>query len=277
MSKIRGALLIAATTVLAASISAAGAVRAQPGPGQDPHYFLITVESSGEYKADYGNERLEPGQSTSFGVDGTESGSWSWKIRSVGRSVGNGPLLSSAAEFKGQASHDAQIISYTIQMGELGEDYPCANSGAWRREIISYHMPPGASGPPAGARPRWISSPDTSVEYQRGGFAVSYPSRYGLVQHCYHGLPPSLQLYSLILPSETPVSNGAFNPRSDRSFSGSWSDSVNGIEPGGAQDHVDTGSVELEISVKSVSERKARKKRDKYRDPDPQDGLYTPH
>ena len=43
----------------------------------------------------------------------------------------------------------------------------------------------------------------------------------------------------------------------------------------GPQEHLDTGSAELEITVKSVSERKARKKRDEYRDPDPQDGIYT--
>jgi hypothetical protein len=60
----------------------------------------MTAKASGEYTADYGDERLEPGVTTSFGVDGYETGSWSWKIRAAGRSVGNGPLKSAAAEFK---------------------------------------------------------------------------------------------------------------------------------------------------------------------------------
>jgi len=128
--KTRGALLLTAATTLAASIVAASAAGAAGGPGQDTHYFLMTATSSGEYTADYGDERLEPGQNTSFGVDGYETGSWSWRIRAVGRSVGNGPLRSAAAEFRGIAYHSAEIISYTIQMGELDEDKLCDGEDA---------------------------------------------------------------------------------------------------------------------------------------------------
>jgi hypothetical protein len=164
------------------------------------------------------------------------------------------------------------MISYLILMSVLGEDDLCIDS-AWRMGLISYFLPHGASGPFSGTSPRWISSRDTSIQFGQGGFEVSYPSQYNLVQHCYHGLPPALHLYSFVLPTETPVPNGQFNPRSDRHFNGSWQDSVSVVEGAkGPQEHLGTGSAELEITVKSVSERKARKKRDEYRDPDPQDG-----
>ncbi len=271
----RRALLLTAIVVLGALVVAGEAYGAGNGPGQDAHFFLMTAEASGEYTADYGDERLEPGLTTSFGVDGYETGSWSWQIRAVGRAIGNGPLKSAAAEFKGSSSHDVDIISYLVLMSVLSEDHLCVDS-AVRRELISYSLPFGASGPFPGTSPQWISSPDTSIQFRQGGFEVGYPSNYNLVQHCYHGLPPALQLYSLILPSETPVPNGTFNPRSDRHFKGSWQDSVSVTEAvGGPSEHLDTGSTELEITVKSVSERKAKKKRDKYRDPDPQDGIYT--
>lgn len=157
-------------------------------------------------------------------------------------------------------------------MGELDEDKLCDGEDAPPSVSVTsfnLHVP---GGPRAS---KWISSPDTSIEYRAGGFAVGYPSQYNLVEHCYHGLPRGLQLYSLILPTETPVPPGAFNPRSDRSFSDSWEDAVSEVEGAkGPQEHLDTGSAELEVTVKAISERKATRKRDKYRDPDPQDGIY---
>lgn len=264
----RMALAVALT---AAGITSPSAAEAASGPGPDAHYFLMKATASGEYTADYGDERLEPGQTTASGVDGAESGSWSWKIRAVGRSLGNGPLRSAAAEFKGSATHSAEIISYGIQMGELGETQLCDGEDAPPSETFSYHEGFRGERP----RPRWISSPSTAIQYRSGGFAVGYPGYYGLVKYCFHGLPPGLTLYSFVLPTETPVPRGAFEPRSDRSFSGSWSDSVNELDDSdGSAVHSETGSSELEITVKSVSERKATKKRDKYRDPDPHDGIY---
>lgn len=273
-SSMGGGASWAVALTFAASIAPASAAGAGNAPGQDAHYFLMKVKATGEYTADFGNERLVPGQTTASGVDGVETGSWRWRIRAVGRSVGDGPLRSAAAEFKGYATHSAEIISYGIQMGQLGETQLCDGENA----PPSYSVTSFGKELAGVGAPHWISSPDIAIRYGSGGFAVGYPSQYNLVDYCFHGLPPGLSLYSFILPTETPVPRGEFEPRSDRSFSDSWSDSVNELDDAdGSAVHSETGSSELEITVKSVSERKAKKKRDKYRELNPQDGIYHYH
>jgi hypothetical protein len=269
----RGALSLATALTLAASIGPAAAGAAD-GPGQDGHYFLMTASSSGNYKADYGNDRFEPGQNTAFGVDGTETGKWSWHIRAVGRSVGNGPIRSAAAQFRGKATHAANLISWTIQKAgtERGESKLCQGEDAAPRKTLSRSERFGRGDIGPG---QWISGAGSSIQYRSGGFAVSYPLSRDLVEHCYHGLPLGLQLYSSIRPSQTPVPRGDFNPRSDRSYSNSWGDSVNEVEgAGGPQEHKDTASVEFTIDIKSVSESKAKRKRAKYSQKRPGDALY---
>jgi hypothetical protein len=224
----------------------------------------MTVSSSGSYTADYGDERLEPGQNTSFGTDGAENGEWQWKIQAVGRSIGNGPVYSAAARMKAYAEHSSDIVSYTIQMGNLHEDRICDDLP--RYSYVSQPFPDfGDAAPPPLVR--WVGSPDIKVQYRPGsdGFAIGWPSEYDVTSaHCLHSLPASLDLFHLILPSDAPVPRGAFNPSSDRSYDETWTDSISIPQPQHGE-HSETGSSELSISVRSVSERKATRKRDKFR------------
>lgn len=269
--RIRGGVSLAAALTMAVSVAPASTAGA-PGPGQDAHYFRMKAKASGEYSADFANDRLMPGQTTASGVDGVETGSWSWSIRAVGRSVGDGPLRSAAAEFRGIGKHSAEIISYGIQMGQLSETQLCEGvNEPPSHSVTSWEREPSGVGPA-----NWIYSPNTAIRYGSGGFAVGYPPHFSLVGYCFHGIPPGLSLHSFIVPTDTPVPRGGFEPRSDRSFSASWSDSVNDIDyADGSAVHTETGSSELKITVKAISKRKATKKRDKYRDPDPRDGIYN--
>lgn len=254
--RISGRIAVVATAVACAGSPAAAAAR---GPGDDAHYFQFTVASSGSYTADYGDERLQPGQTTSFGVDGFETGSWTWKMRGVGRSVGNGALKSAAVEFKGSASHEADIISYTIQMGNLGEDHLCGAPGSPPQS--TYTRAPGT---PLDSPPAWLHFKYTEVEFRDGGMSIDVPGIYGLVSYCFHGMPP-IALYDGIEPGDADIPRGAFNPRSDRSFDRTWSDSVNEAHGDTPSKHTESASSELQVTARAISGEKARKKRDEYR------------
>jgi hypothetical protein len=263
---------LAAAGAAAGSIATANAAGAPRGPGQDAHYFLLTATSRGEYKVDYGRD-LQPGLTTAAGVDGTTTGSWSWQIRAVGRSVGNGPLRSAAAEFKGSATFTSNLFSYTVQMGEQDIDPLCEGKAPGR---IFTRQSPSRSG---STRPQWISRrrSSTSIDYRSGGFEITYP--YALsptAYHCFHGVPEGLTLHTTTDPADTPVPRGAFNPRSDRSFSKSWSNPLVNRSREEHGDHSESGSIRLSVTVKSVSEAKARRMGDSYRKRDPKPGVYRP-
>lgn len=75
--------------MLAALASLAAPASAQ---ATDDKHFQVTLISSGNYSADYFDDRLTPGLTTSIGVDGEESRSWRWEMRALGRSPERGRL-----------------------------------------------------------------------------------------------------------------------------------------------------------------------------------------
>lgn len=269
----KAAVSLAATVAIIAAISPGSALGAQ-GRGEDTHYFLMSATSSGKYAVDYGNDRNQPGLTTAAGVDGTETGSWSLKIRAVGRSVGGDPLRTAAAQVKGSISRTAELYSYTVQMGELDEDPLCEGEDAV--PPVKYSHP---RKPKPGSGPEWIPSRETQISFGGRGFALDYPT--GLspqLDYCFHAFPigndGEPMLHTHINQDELPVPRGAFNPRSDRSFSGSWSDDPVDRPRDQHGDHSEKASTSLQIRVRAVSEKKATKKRDKYREEDPDPGIY---
>lgn len=254
------------------------ATQASAATGQDARYFLTTATASGQWKADYGEERLRPGQTTASGVDGSESGSWRWTMRAVGRAVGDGPIQSAAAEFKGVARHSADIVFYSIQAGHLDEDRQCEGDDVPPRRITTS----SDRRRPARVRGDFVTDPESAVSFRRTGFEVEYPFRYDLLYPCFHGPPravgnedETISFVGPVSPEEANVARGAFNPRFDRSFSNTWRDSVELTHGSSNDEHAESASSTFTIAVEAVSERKARRLRDKYRKGDPRAALMV--
>jgi hypothetical protein len=215
------------------------------------HFFEISVLSQGKLEADYGKE-LQPGLSTAAGIDGFERLSWKWEVRATALSVGGSATLrTSAALFRAKVHTSADVFSYTVQMGVPDVDQLCDG-----RQDLSTDG--------------FVQRPGTRITlHGRGtlltpGFTVRRPFTEGQFpdRACMH---PSgedgLRYYDSGFG--LPVARGAFNPRSDRHFSKTYSsDASHPVAPRG--DHSAAASSTVTITVRAVSERRFQKATRKY-------------
>jgi hypothetical protein len=235
-----------ATLAVGLTAPAAGA------PVQTLRFFKIKAVSTGSYVADYGRERLDPGQTTAAGVDGKESARWRWEVQTTARSVNGGPLHSGfeIARFKANLNHN--IISYGIQMGQLGEDQLCERR---RFNTKSDVHPPGRPNP----RGDWIPR-GAPVAVTHGG--VSVDSSFD-IPTCFHGYSGhGLKFVEGSGERQAPILRGAFNPVSDRAYSRTYTDTArvgrsHSGDPNAA--HTFEGQSQLTVEIKRIPERRARR------------------
>lgn len=142
MSLRRAPVGVAILVILAALTSVAAGAPAQAAGDQ---YFQITLTSSGNYRANYLDDRLTPGVTTLAGVDGQESRSWRWELRALGRRSGRGEIDLTRAVYRASTRGEGDLVNFTIQMGVLGESpLGCPNDEirrTWDRQGVG--PPPG--------------------------------------------------------------------------------------------------------------------------------------
>jgi hypothetical protein len=232
---------------------------AAPAAGSQPvfRYFKVKVVSSGSYVADYGRDRFEPGLTTAAGVDGKESASWRWEVQTIARSVNGGPLQSGAEIVRLTANLSHKLVSYTVQMGELGESRLCNKQRFNTKSDID---PPGRPAP----RGDWIPR---SAPVSVSSVGVSSTSSFGLPT-CLHGYSGhGLKFVDGSGAKQAPVPRGAFNPLFDRRFSRSYSDTAQlGLSHSGDPNsaHTFAGQSHLTVKIKALSERAAKRKNRRY-------------
>ena len=73
----------------------AALVVAAPSSGAQPKvlYYEVDFAGSGSYVVDYSKDRLRKGLTSAIGVDGQESHTWSWEIRSLAKRIGQKPAV----------------------------------------------------------------------------------------------------------------------------------------------------------------------------------------
>ncbi|MDQ2940091.1 MAG: hypothetical protein M3R23_06135 [Actinomycetota bacterium] len=246
-----------------AALAATVALVPTTASGQpDVHYFKLRIVSSGSVATDYGEDRLKPGVTTASGVDGKESLSWSWEIQSVGKSVGSGPLVSTAGIVRAREDHSQSLINYFIGMGDLFESSLCTPV---KNETLSTDDNRGREPTP---RPDWIRQRDP-VRVSGGALRVGT----GLIQFagCLHSFSEhGLDFIDGASGDDARVPRGAFNPRFDRSFNDTYASSVNlgreheTSDPNSA--HTFVGNSQLKVKIKAVGEEQYRKRGRGYHD-----------
>ena len=232
-------------------------------PGGDTHHFTMRVIGSGSASADFGEDRKQPGLTTASGVDGKESASWRWEVRAVAWSVGAGPLVTRAHVERARGVLTASVLSYGIQMGVLGEELLCQD-----RQGTTTFLSDDGRGRAARKSGSGEFVHDGFVRIREGGLDVDSPELSPF--SCFHGSPEfghGLQFVSRTRQDETPVPRGAFNPRFDRSYSETYTDSASedrshSGDPNSA--HTFAGNSKVELQIKAISERRFDRLLNKY-------------
>lgn len=167
-----------AILITLASLAAATSAQAA-----DDEYFQITLTSSGNYSADYFDDRLAPGLTTSAGVDGRESRSWRWELRALGRRPGGGDVTLTRAVYRASTRYESDLVDFSILMGTLRETPLGCPSDDIRRTWDGR----GAGPPPGGALVRYGRSGVTLIQDRQFVFFFA-PFAFGDSVTCgYHG------------------------------------------------------------------------------------------
>lgn len=257
----RAASLVPATGVAFFLLLAFALDRATAAPGGDTHHFMMRVIGSGSASADFGEDRKQPGLITASGVDGKESASWRWEVRAVARSVGAGPLVTRAHVERARGVLTASVLSYGIQMGKLGE-YPLCED---RQGTTTFLSDDGRGRPARRSGPGEFIH-DGFIGIREGGLSVDSPELSSL--SCFHSDGHGLDLVERSRPGETRVPRGAFNPRFDRSYSETYTDSASldrshsSGDPNSA--HTFAGNSKVELQIEAISERRFNRLVKKY-------------
>ncbi len=236
--------------------------------GGDVHYFKARVVGTGSAAADYGEDRKQPGLTTAAGVDGQESTQWRWEVRAAAKSVGSGPLVTRATAGRERAVLQASTISYSIQMGVLSEDPLCNADLQGVSPGTTTFVTNDGRGRKASkfGRGEYIQGSDLRIS--GGQLTASSPSNQ-FSHTCLHGAPYGHGLHFFDSTSnDARVRRGAFNPRSDRSYSHTYSpppvnlDRSHSGDPNGA--HTFQAQSQLVLQIKAISEHKFDKLVHKY-------------
>jgi hypothetical protein len=252
--------------IFTGAIAALGVVAspAAAGAGDDVHYFEVNVVGSGSATADFGMDGQNPNLITGSGVDGEESVRWRWQVLAVATSVGNGPLVARAETARERAVLSVSLVSWGVQNGEYGETPLCQNLQGKTRFVSSNGQ---------GFRPTRFSRGEymresTSVSVHAGGFFVDSPSFASnfVCFHSYHG--HGLKFVDHAEGLQAPVPRGEFNPRFDRFYEQTYQDPAHvgrehsSSDPNSA--HTYNGESELRVVIRAVSERRYRRRGNRY-------------
>jgi hypothetical protein len=259
----RSRVLVAATSVmfLASVIFALGSAAAEPGG--DAHYFTARVVGTGSTMADFGEERKQPySRAADSGVDGKESLSWRWEVQAVAKSVGAGPLITRAHVERARAVLAVSVVSWGIQNFVLTETPVCADRQGATTVVSNDGR--GWAARKAGFGEYVHGQGDFRVA--NGGLGVRGP-RLVTPMACFHGSPHDLGLVWGTGSDEARVPRGAFNPRSDRSYRKTYTDSdskdrSHGGDPNSA--HTFTGNSKVELQIDAISARRFNRLVKKY-------------
>lgn len=251
----RDASLVAVTSAALFLLVAFALDSAAAVPGGDTHHFTMRVIGSGSASADFGEERKQPGVITASGVDGKETASWRWEVRAVASSVGAGPLVTRAHVERARGVLTASVLSYGIQMGVLGEEPLCQDHQGTTTLLTDDGRGRNARRSGSG---EFVH--DGFVGIREGGLIVSSPELSP--RTCFHGNPEfghGMQFVNGTGGDETRVPRGAFNPRFDRSYSETYTDTASeDLSHSGDSNsaHTFTGNSKVELQVKAISERR---------------------
>jgi hypothetical protein len=265
---IAGTALATALLAVLGMSTAAGRGAGGSGAGQDVHYFQINLSSSGSAAADYGRDRERPGITQGAGVDGKTAAAWSLNWRAVGKAVGNGPLRSTQVNFKGWMSQTQEdLVSWTVLNGGPPNTTPLCepeDSGTYT-STLNRGDQTGADPTP---NPSWIRS-DVDVNLT-GREIQAFTPGYLPSGPCLHGAVEGIRYVGDISGGDAKIPRGAFNPRSDRSYSNTLSSApppeATAQHGYGGGLHSSGGSSKLTIEIDSVTKREAGRLGERYQE-----------
>ncbi len=255
--------VLAATGVmfLASMILSLGSAAAEPGG--DAHYFTVRAAGTGSTTADFGEERKLPALGAAgSGVDGKESLSWRWEVQAVAKSVGAGPLITRTHVERARAVLSVSVVSWGRQMFVVTESPLCADRQGTTTLVSN-------DGRGLTARRSGFGEYIHGQGYLRvanGGLDVSGP-RFVTPTACFHGSPHDLGLVWGTSSDEARVPRGAFNPRFDRAYRRTYTDSASedrshGGDPNSA--HTFAGNSKVELQIEAISARRFNRLVKKY-------------
>ena len=250
-------------TFLVLMIIAFGGAAAEPGG--DAHYFTARVVGTGSTTADFGEERKLPASGAAgSGVDGKESLSWRWEVQAVAKSVGAGPLITRAHVERARAVLSVSVVSWGRQMFVVTDTPLCADRQG-KTTLVSN------DGRGRTARKSGFGE----YIHGRGGFRVADGGldadgpQFTTPTACFHGSPlgHDLRFEWGTSSNEARVPRGAFNPRFDRSYRETYTDSASkdrshGGDPNSA--HTFTGNSKVELQIDAISARRFNRLVNKY-------------
>lgn len=233
----------------------------EAGQGDDVHRFEVRVVGTGSAVADYGEDRLTAGSSTS-GVDGKSALQWRWEVRAVAYSVGAGGLVTRAQEGRERAVSTASVISWSKGMSEVSTEPLCD-----KRQGTTIVLSDDGQGRSPRKRGRGEFVDEARFTLRGGEITASAPFFPSL---CFHGAATE---HDLIYTDgahydEAPVPRGAFNPRSDRDYSETFGpvkvshDKTQSADLNSAHDYV--AESKLEVRIDSISARRFNRLVKKY-------------
>ncbi|MGK2954350.1 MAG: hypothetical protein ACSLFI_01595 [Solirubrobacterales bacterium] len=247
---------------------------ASAGPNPDVHRFEAQVVAAGTAFVNFGREGKDPTITTGSGVDGTDSMGWRWETRAVAISVGNGPLVGTAEIIRERAFLDASVVSWGVQMGNYEEDSLC-DALQGRTTFVSDDFE--GLGPGKSSRGEFVRAlngtpppkfRDPEFRIGSGGLSVSGFGYAGSFT-CFHGpYGHGLNFFEQVRAGQAPVARGDFNPRFDRSYRHTFTDSArvgrehSSSDPNSA--HTFEGQSRLTVEVNAISERRFKKLNRKY-------------
>jgi hypothetical protein len=192
-------------------------------PAAPAPQWRVHVTASGTYAVDYGAER--------DAVDGQAGGRWSWEIKAL---ASGRALDTDVAIFRMRTAESSTVV---LTGGEPFCRPPAANSVGWVRD--------------AGV--------GLYFDARRRGFQVDHP--FGTLLAGCHAGAHGMTLYDGAGPAVTRIARGDFEPRADRSFERTWTQSIaldRGHDPG-PDSHTFTARGTLTIEARRISARAARR------------------
>lgn len=247
-----------------AALAIVAALAPAVGSGDiDKHFFKVKLVSSGSVTTDYGNDRHQAG-GTYIGVDGQESDSWSWEVLAVAKSVGSGPLVSTAGIFRSREDLSSNLVDYTIDMdGSILETTICP---AVSHQTLTTDDKRGQ----ATRHADWVGQPapvTVAGGALKGGPGPSFTGFAGCIHRFdEHGLG----FLGGASGDDAPVPRGTFNPRSDRSFTHTFPTIVNEGRDHDLSNlnqlHTSAGSGRLKVKIKAIDKEQYLKRGRGYHD-----------
>lgn len=250
---------------LALAVLAAAAVPAGAGAAP-PRAFVVTVSGSGSYHADYGQERKEPGRTRGVGLDGLESGTFTWQIRVVAY----GRLLEpKAAIGRMSFTYASDVVEWSMNGGELKEDPACRIDGrpAPRGLVGTQRMTWAGKAGVFDPNGDWVRDSSIRISKEPRGLFVDQPFERDLIRGCHLGFH-RVKFLGGADSTDVRIPRSEWNPRGRGRFHQVYRDEVTKTPDHEAEPnsfHTFTARSQLVIDIKGLSARAARKRASDYR------------